>query len=309
MNVSVVIPLFNKKDFIVRAIESVLAQKKSVIEIIIVDDGSTDGATELVKKLFGDTVVLYKQTNKGVSSARNKGIELAKSEFIAFLDADDYWHADFINNITFLHKHYPDAGVLCTGYEFSRSDGLVTAKNSQVPNEHGILKNYFLACCNADLPVTASSVCIKRSLLQDVSGFPIDIKIGEDQAVWGTLACMTQIAYHANSSVVYDLEATNSASDVNNKLLLSPHVATFQQLLAQNKVPKHLVPNLKKLIHLSIMSCIKNNLIAGERAKAIALLMNSEGLHWDIYRLVAFGLLVLPKQLIARFYEYARNFR
>jgi len=309
MNVSVVIPLFNKIDFIVRAIESVLAQSKPVIEVIIVDDGSTDGGADLVEKQFGDSVVLYKQTNNGVSSARNKGIELAKSEFIAFLDADDYWHSGFISNIITLNEHYPDSGVLCTGYEFAKNNQLIKAKNSRVPKEFGLINNYFSACCNADLPVTASSVCISRALLEKINGFPINIKIGEDQAVWGTLSCMTQFAYHADSSVVYDLDATNSASDVNNKLLLSPHVATFQKLLANNEVPEYLVPSLKKLIHLSIMSCIKNNLIAGERTKAINLLINSKGLYWDIYRLIAFGLLILPKRLTARFYEYARNFR
>jgi len=309
MNVSVVIPLFNKADFVVRAIESVLAQKKSVEEIIVIDDGSTDGGADLVKCHFGDAVVLYKQTNKGVSSARNKGIELACSEYIAFLDADDYWHESFITHIDLLNKSFPNAGLLCTGYEFAKNGKLFKAKNSQVPKEIGLINNYFSACCNEDLPVTASSVCIQRSLLKEVKCFPVDIKIGEDQAVWGTLACMTQIAYHADSSVVYDLDATNSASDVNNKLVLSPHVAIFQQILLQNKVPEELTSSLKKLVHLSIMSCIKNNLIAGERVKAFYLLVNSEGLRWDVYRVVAFGLLFLPKRLTARFYEYVRNFR
>ncbi|MEX1114064.1 MAG: glycosyltransferase family A protein [Akkermansiaceae bacterium] len=91
--VSVVIPVFNGEKFLAEAIESVLAQKQPDIEILIVDDGSTDGTAAVAEK-FGDAVRLIRQPNRGVSAARNHGIRLAQAEVLAFLDADDLFTPD-----------------------------------------------------------------------------------------------------------------------------------------------------------------------------------------------------------------------
>ena len=91
--VSVVIPVFNGEAFLREAVQSVLAQKYSPIEIIIVDDGSTDG-TATVARSLPETVRYLHQTNKGPAAARNRGIEHAQGSLIAFADADDLWPAD-----------------------------------------------------------------------------------------------------------------------------------------------------------------------------------------------------------------------
>jgi glycosyltransferase involved in cell wall biosynthesis len=88
--VSVVIPVFNGERFLREAVQSVLDQKYSPLEIIIVDDGSTD-ATETVARSFSETVRYLRQTNQGPAAARNRGIEHARGDLIAFLDADDVW--------------------------------------------------------------------------------------------------------------------------------------------------------------------------------------------------------------------------
>lgn len=88
--VSVVIPVFNGETFLREAVESVLAQKYSPVEIIIVDDGSTDG-TEAVARSLSEAVRYLRQSNQGPAAARNRGIELAQGSLIAFADADDLW--------------------------------------------------------------------------------------------------------------------------------------------------------------------------------------------------------------------------
>jgi glycosyltransferase involved in cell wall biosynthesis len=90
--VSVVIPVFNGEKFLREAVESVLAQNYSPVEIIIVDDGSTDG-TAAVARSFPETVRYLHQTNQGPAAARNRGIEHAQGSLIAFADADDLWPA------------------------------------------------------------------------------------------------------------------------------------------------------------------------------------------------------------------------
>jgi glycosyltransferase involved in cell wall biosynthesis len=91
MNVSAIIPAYNRRNYIERAIDSVLAQTVPVDEIIVVDDGSTDGTGDLVAHCYRDKVRLIRQKNAGVSGARRTGIAAARGEWIAFLDSDDEW--------------------------------------------------------------------------------------------------------------------------------------------------------------------------------------------------------------------------
>src|SRR3954470_7513973 len=91
MNVSAIIPTFNRRQYIQRAIDSVLAQTLPVDEIIVVDDGSKDGTAAAVEAWYGSRVRVIRQENSGVSGARRRGIQEATGEWIAFLDSDDEW--------------------------------------------------------------------------------------------------------------------------------------------------------------------------------------------------------------------------
>ena len=102
--VSVVIPLYNKAPYIDRALRSVLAQTFQDFEVIIVDDGSTDGGAKIVKSTTDKRIKLIQQKNSGVSAARNRGIQESKSKLIAFLDADDEWKSRFLEVILRLRK-------------------------------------------------------------------------------------------------------------------------------------------------------------------------------------------------------------
>src|SRR5580704_5038034 len=92
--VSVVIPTDNRAAVVPRAIESVLAQTVTDLEVVVVDDGSSDGTGQILGEIFGDRIRYYAQANQGVSVARNKGIEEARGEWIAFLDSDDLWESE-----------------------------------------------------------------------------------------------------------------------------------------------------------------------------------------------------------------------
>src|SRR5256885_6424615 len=94
MKVSAVIPTYNRRDYIRRAIDRVLAQTVPVDEIVVIDDGSTDGAAELIKSTYGSRVRVVQQANSGFCAARRRGVHEAKGEWIAFLDSDDEWTSD-----------------------------------------------------------------------------------------------------------------------------------------------------------------------------------------------------------------------
>ena len=112
-SISVVIPAYNAAEHISRTIYSVAGQTFPAKEIIVIDDGSTDSTSEVVKS-FGEKVQYIYQQNAGVSAARNAGIEAATSEWIAFLDADDLWIADKTERQVDLFSDNPEIGV-CTG--------------------------------------------------------------------------------------------------------------------------------------------------------------------------------------------------
>ena len=119
---TVVIPLFNKERHIERAVRSVINQTFQDFEIIVVDDGSTDNSVEEVLKIKDNRIKLIKQKNGGVSSARNKGIDESRFEYIAFLDADDAWKPNFLESINGVIEQYPKAGAYCTSYDIKRED-------------------------------------------------------------------------------------------------------------------------------------------------------------------------------------------
>ena len=114
--ISVVIPLYNKEKQIAKTLQTVLNQTYQDFEIVIVNDGSTDGSVDEVKKFLNPRIRLINQKNGGVSAARNRGIEEAKGEYIAFLDADDVWDIEHLEVLYQLILAYPKNGAYATAY-------------------------------------------------------------------------------------------------------------------------------------------------------------------------------------------------
>lgn len=145
--VSVVIPFYNKGPYIVRALTSVLAQTLQDFEVIVVDDGSTDGGAGRVMGFGDPRNRLIRQENRGVSAARYRGIEAARAELVAFLDADDEWMPRHLEALLRLREKCPQAGAYGTAYLLKESDSTVRAPSysAATPPEpwEGLLSNYF----------------------------------------------------------------------------------------------------------------------------------------------------------------------
>lgn len=120
---SIIIPLFNKVDCVQRCITSILEQDYQNYELIIIDDGSTDGSADLVEKTFSDVRLrLFRTTNGGVSSARNKGLQVAEGRYVMFIDADDYISQGYLSNIMYQTEKC-DADIYIWGITKDRLDG------------------------------------------------------------------------------------------------------------------------------------------------------------------------------------------
>jgi glycosyltransferase involved in cell wall biosynthesis len=197
--ISVVVPLFNKEKFVGEAIRSILSQELPCDEIIVVDDGSTDGSVEAVKRIGHPLIKLISQPNAGVSAARNTGIEHAQGEWIAFLDADDQWLPGFLVRIRQLMREFPASRVCATSF-FIRNLSTGAMQTSSPSNltfiaETGEIGNYFQVAISSLPPVHSSAIVVERALIRSIGGFPVGVTSGEDLITWGRLALMTNIAY------------------------------------------------------------------------------------------------------------------
>lgn len=206
--ISVVIPLYNKEKQIAHTLQSVFNQTFQDFEIIIVDDGSTDGSVAEVEKFSDSRIRLIHQKNAGVSAARNRGIEEAKSDLIAFLDADDEWKPEYLATQYHLSQKYPDCNVFACNYEFRNLEGKVTPtiiRKLPFTGEDGILSNYFEVASCSHPPLWTSSIVVKKQAIQAIGGFPVGIRSGEDLLTWARLAVNGQIAYSKKVVAIYDL--------------------------------------------------------------------------------------------------------
>jgi glycosyltransferase involved in cell wall biosynthesis len=297
---SVVIPLYNKSQYIIRAINSILAQNYPVDEIIIVDDGSTDDSLIKIRKLNSPLIQIIEQENQGVSIARNTGIKKCRNEYILLLDADDYWLNTFTSEIKKLAKTYPDAGMLACNYAFKTKEKIIPANLKGIPEKSGLIPNYFASCVKADLPITASSVALRKSVFNSIGGFPVGMKMGEDQLVWSRISYRYPIAFSNTIAVYYDKAVADSASKTHLITNLAPHIKFWQQDLNENRIPTHMISSLTKLLHFSALYCVKNNLKLNNRKAARELLFNEKLIFRDIYWVISIALTYTPTFILKR---------
>lgn len=208
MLISVIIPLYNKERSIASTLRTVLDQTFSDYEIVVVNDGSTDNSVAEVGKVQDSRIRLVHQQNAGVSAARNKGIEEAKGDLIAFLDADDEWTPEYLAAQYSLYLKYPDCSVFACNYEFRDAAGRVTPtviRKLPFAGEDGILSNYFEIACHSHPPLWSSAVVVKKKAIQTIGGFPVGVKSGEDLLTWARLSIKGQIAFYKKSLAIYNL--------------------------------------------------------------------------------------------------------
>ena len=206
--ISIIIPLYNKEDSIATALSGVLAQSYQDFEVVVVDDGSTDGGAAVVETFTDPRIRLIRQENGGVSAARNRGIAEARGEHIAFLDADDEWMPEFLEEIAALIAAYPECKARATNYIFN-SNGVKSPtilRRMPFTEGRGVLTNYFEVASCSHPPMWTSAVCIDRDLLQEIGGFPVGIKSGEDLLVWARTAVRTQWAFSMKAMAQYNFD-------------------------------------------------------------------------------------------------------
>ena len=178
MKISVIIPTFNRKKTLGRAIQSVSDQSLSPFEILIIDDGSNDGTKEWIKESFQDIKYIY-QDNQGVSSARNKGIKYAYGDWVAFLDSDDEWLPN---------KLYEQVKAIGSNQEikFFHTNEIWIRNGVRVNQmkKHKKYGGYIFEKCLDICRISPSSALIKKEIFDDIGTFDESLRVCEDYDLW-----------------------------------------------------------------------------------------------------------------------------
>ena len=298
MKFSVVIPLYNKARYIESSIRSALAQTLAPFELIVIDDGSQDGSAEKVAALGDPRIRLIRQPNSGVSATRNRAIDMARGDWVAFLDADDWWHPQFLETLLKAHEACPQADTLATGF--------ITVEDTSTasPEPWDVPEGFFEVELCEDLrtrwmrstPLTTSSVAIRTERLRAMQPcFPEGEQYGEDLDLWFRVADEAPVALVSSPFVAYRAALPNSLSVRIPRSDMPPFLIRMQQRILSGQVPERLRDSAVWFIGQQQVTLAREALAAGHRRKALRFLFESRhvaaGRRWQLTLLMA---LLLP---------------
>ena len=243
--ISVVIPLYNKRNAIAATLQSVLAQTYTNYEIIVVDDGSTDGSAEVAETILQECTAygveckgkVIRKANGGVSSARNRGINEAKYDYIALLDGDDLWDEHYLEEQVKLIQDFPEAKMW--GINFAERGGDIIAKlPTGLPvGYRGSIENYFEMPGRVSYLFCSSSVVINKEVFNQIGYFDERLNYAEDLDLWFRIAATYPVAFYDKTMVWYLQDTENRA--MNRPQILKRYLPYFVDKYANYKSNPH----------------------------------------------------------------------
>ncbi|TPG41659.1 glycosyltransferase family 2 protein [Flavobacterium pectinovorum] len=241
---SIIIPLYNKENHIENTIKSVLNQTFTDYEIIIINDGSTDKSEILALGFKDHRIQIYNQKNQGVSVARNLGIEKSKGKLIAFLDADDYWFQNHLEELSNLYHNFPNCGIYCSRYKIRISKNHFQIPNFNGINEsfRGIIADYFFS--NSPYRITwTSSLAIPKEIVEQNRGFTPNVTNGQDLELWTKIGIKHPVAITNTVTAIYNFNVPESLTKNNINAM---NLMDFEQFKLSEKEN----PSLKNFLDL-----------------------------------------------------------
>ena len=301
---SIVIPCFNKQNQILITLNSVLNQSFQDYEIIIVDDGSTDSSIEIIQQLNDTRIKLLQQTNSGVSVARNKAIENANGEWIAFLDADDWWHPQYLENIHNAISIHTGAQAISSGF-FCKPDSPNWQPDAwplprQLPKIEEIknLPERWLQ----GIPFFTSSICINSAFLKTIHPwFPKGESNGEDLDLWMRIAEKSSILHLPVEMVVYRTEQQQSLTGNHASLENPPFINRMQSRAHKKDFPPQLKDATLLFSAQHKLSRAREAILLQKRHVTLKLLINATyAIKTKRWWMTLFMCLLLPRSYVQK---------
>lgn len=260
---SVIIPLYNKAPYVAKTVESVLAQTHGDYELIIIDNGSTDGSNGVIAQITDPRIRIVRlEENVGVSNARNKGVELSTAPYVTFLDADDWWEPTFLEEMAALTERHPGAGIYGTGYYIVKNGkkrvAPIGVEDGFTEGEINYCRVYAKTLC---MPLTSISICMPRAVFEESGGFPANIKLGEDFLLWIRVALRHKVVLLNKPLSNYNQDVDVTYRGTHKKVYEPDTFSTFyfDQFAAEERSNRDLKVLLDKLRVYSLMTFRRDN--------------------------------------------------
>jgi glycosyltransferase involved in cell wall biosynthesis len=269
---SVIVPLYNKRAYIRRAVDSVLAQAMTDFELIVVDDGSTDRSLDALADIADDRLRIIRQDNMGVGPARNAGMRAANGAWLAFLDADDAWLPQHLEELTKLAATFPEAGLLSSSWLEANGTVLPQLPSSKTaPSIRSV--DYFLEASRKIGFINSTSAAVKRLVFEELGGFTT-AKAGEDLEYWARVALHHPVAVSDRVTCVYFRDTGGVMQELAQKPLqrrtpmyslreISPSVAMLCDRADENPLLWS-DPSIKAYVNSRAEACIRGALFGGD---------------------------------------------
>jgi len=222
-SISVIIPVYNTEKYLGKAIESVLQQEENPLEIIIIDDGSTDTSV-VVAQQFGDKIKLLEQeTNKGCGAARNRGVKHAKGDYLAFLDADDLWTEGKLENQLHYLENNPETDMIFGNVEQFVSPELPDENKNKLRDELKTMPGY-----------VAGTLLIRKESFLKVGWFDEKLELGEF-IDWFSRAKDMGLKFHLSDDVVLKRRIHTTNMGISKRQHLKDYTAVLREALARKR--------------------------------------------------------------------------
>jgi glycosyltransferase involved in cell wall biosynthesis len=273
---SIIIPLYNKADFIAEAIQSVLDQSHQNFEVIVVDDGSIDDSAKRVRAIPDQRVKLIQQTNSGVSCARNAGIEQANGDLVFFLDADDWYLPTYLETIVSMALQYPEIAFFATNFKNVSDNNLDQTSMFWDPGDTSCVEfiDDLFQRWRIDPIFVTNSVAIRRTALINFKPcFPPGEQWGEDQDLWFRLAEKFRLAYCPAPLVGYRKAVDGSLCAIHEPRTLKPAYFRLEQRAFNRQMSDSLRSSAIKLVTEAKITVARNLMADGRRFDAFMLLL------------------------------------
>ncbi|MCF7957216.1 MAG: glycosyltransferase [Phycisphaerae bacterium] len=256
--VSVVIPAYNIADYIGRAIDSVLTQSRPAEEILVVDDGSTDNTAEAIKR-YGARVTYIYQENRGLSGARNAGIQAAIGDWVAFLDGDDEWLPEKLRaQMDHVQRHPELVWADCNLFSHNCIDNTREITNDQDDVDDLLagreyFDSYFTAA-NNDILLTGSTMIVRRDVFNETGLFNEEVRYAEDIDMWWRIAYRWKQLGYVNHplAVYYQRRPGSLTADADRELIVRSIFEIFDRhakLAAEHGMSDEITPFVTAKLH------------------------------------------------------------
>ena len=197
MNVSIIIPVYNRAQKLKKAVESVLAQTYELFELIVIDDGSDDDPAKNLSGIDDKRLRIFRQPNKGVSAARNRGIKESTNEWLAFLDSDDTWLETKLEEQVAFHKENPRLLISQTDEVWIKNGVRINPNKLNVKQAGDIFQSSLSRCM-----ISPSAVILHRSLFDEVGLFDESLVVCEDYDLWLRITCRHSVGLIKDKLVI-----------------------------------------------------------------------------------------------------------